>query len=358
MKLTFSFTDQPEIADLKSDYIFNSHFEIPDEAQHLIGWEERVLEIANHVGKLTGASLHLSCKELNLKYHPIKLETQTEGHKALYRNINSSVLYFERQSPRRNRTRQLKILAPDSTLIPEYFLRIVRGYSRKKRRSLRTSLIKSWSWKSQSEANQSYIDTLTTLSNQLLILLNAEPANNPMDRWDCRGYHPFWTDNTLITRHNNRMKKEAAEERKRQRLQEKLEKRKTASDTPIPTTGAGRRYGAIPGIFKGIQFRSQLEIRFATELESRGIKWVYETERLGDGNYLVDFYLPEFKAWIEVKGRFEPRDEYLLKSVADYLKQEREERLFVYTQQGKCYKVNATRFSPIERKNFWQRLIS
>ena len=130
----------------------------------------------------------------------------------------------------------------------------------------------------------------------------------------------------------------------------------TALNGPLPSTGAGRRPGPIPGIFKGVQFRSQLEIRFAAELESRSIRWAYETERLGEGNYLVDFHLPDLKAWVEVKGRFEPRDNYLLKDVATYLKEARGERLFVYTS-GACFLVYPSRFTEIKRKDFWERLL-
>lgn len=106
-------------------------------------------------------------------------------------------------------------------------------------------------------------------------------------------------------------------------------------------------------MFQGIQFRSQLEIRFATELASRGIDWIYEKERLGQGNYLVDFYLPDHKQWVEVKGKFEPRDHYLLKEVAQMLEIERQEELFVYTS-GKCFRVTSEEFVPMKRSEFWE----
>jgi hypothetical protein len=105
----------------------------------------------------------------------------------------------------------------------------------------------------------------------------------------------------------------------------------------------------------GVQFRSQLEIRFVTELESRQIRWAYETERLGEGNYLVDFYLPDYKCWVEVKGVFEPRDDYLLKDVANYLNRERGERLLVYTQ-NKGFVVSLENFEDFPRKQFWEKL--
>lgn len=103
--------------------------------------------------------------------------------------------------------------------------------------------------------------------------------------------------------------------------------------------------------------RSQLEIRFAAHIEEMGMRWLYETERLGEGQYLVDFYLPDLKAWVEVKGQFEPRDNYLLKEVAALLKTERGERLFVYTQ-SKAFAVNSRSFVEINHKEFWAKLIN
>lgn len=89
----------------------------------------------------------------------------------------------------------------------------------------------------------------------------------------------------------------------------------------------------------GVQFRSQLEIRFATQLEQKEIQWIYESERLAEGNYLVDFHLPTLKCWVEVKGKFEARDHYLLQDVAEYLKRERNERLYVYTSRNEIFRI-------------------
>lgn len=114
--------------------------------------------------------------------------------------------------------------------------------------------------------------------------------------------------------------------------------------------------GARPGIYKGIQMRSQLEIRFASELDERGIKWIYEGEALSETSYLVDFFLPDLGTWVEVKGRFEARDKQVLPLVAKYLKTERKQRLLVYTGAGKCCVVNPSGFREIERKNFWSEL--
>src|SRR5689334_18708525 len=72
MKLTFTFTDSPDLVALTRDDIFNTHFEIPDEALHLIGVRERVIKIGELIGELTEACLHISCKEIGLDHFPIK----------------------------------------------------------------------------------------------------------------------------------------------------------------------------------------------------------------------------------------------------------------------------------------------
>jgi len=57
--------------------------------------------------------------------------------------------------------------------------------------------------------------------------------------------------------------------------------------------------------YNGYRFRSRLEARWAVFMDALGIEYQYEPEGfdLGDGYYyLPDFYLPETKAWIEVKG--------------------------------------------------------
>lgn len=62
---------------------------------------------------------------------------------------------------------------------------------------------------------------------------------------------------------------------------------------------------SIPTVYKGIQMRSKLETKVALFLDSLKIKWEYEPKvfLLSNGIYYKpDFYLPEHKQWIEVKG--------------------------------------------------------
>jgi hypothetical protein len=121
------------------------------------------------------------------------------------------------------------------------------------------------------------------------------------------------------------------------------------------TSRDGSRILALPGMYKYTKFRSQLEIQFAQELDSRGIRWFYEPERLGEGRYLVDFYLPDFKSWVEVKGRVTSRDHLVLREVAEMLSAERHHRVFMY-MCSKVYLVTSADFKPLTHELFWRVL--
>lgn len=62
--------------------------------------------------------------------------------------------------------------------------------------------------------------------------------------------------------------------------------------------------GALPTVYRGNQFRSRLEARWAIVFDLIGVPWQYEPEgfALPSGNYLPDFWLPTIKNYFEVKG--------------------------------------------------------
>ena len=66
-----------------------------------------------------------------------------------------------------------------------------------------------------------------------------------------------------------------------------------------------KRIKAIETQYKGYLFRSRIEARFALFFDVLGIEWEYEKEGFDckkAGWYLPDFYLPESKWFVEIKG--------------------------------------------------------
>lgn len=59
--------------------------------------------------------------------------------------------------------------------------------------------------------------------------------------------------------------------------------------------------------YKGYRFRSRLEARWAVFFDALGIEWRYELDRYftgTNGTYLPDFWLPQIRAWVEVKPEY------------------------------------------------------
>lgn len=73
---------------------------------------------------------------------------------------------------------------------------------------------------------------------------------------------------------------------------------------------------AIPTKYNGYTFRSRQEARWAVFFDYLGVEYEYEKEGfdLPCGYYLPDFWIPEWKAWIEIKGK-EPTKKELEKLV-------------------------------------------
>lgn len=64
--------------------------------------------------------------------------------------------------------------------------------------------------------------------------------------------------------------------------------------------------------YKGYRMRSRAEARFAVLFDALEIRWEFEKEGFdlgAAGYYLPDFWLPDLKAWVEIKGSYPPRDE-------------------------------------------------
>jgi hypothetical protein len=63
---------------------------------------------------------------------------------------------------------------------------------------------------------------------------------------------------------------------------------------------------AVPTVYKGIQYRSRIEARWAVFFTVLGIEFEYEPQPFNLGKlgwYLPDFYIPKQHIWIEIKAR-------------------------------------------------------
>ena len=362
MKFTFTFTDSPDLSSLSRDNLYHSYFELPDTALQIPTAKEQVLAIAGLAGQLTRATLHITCKEFDLKNHPIKLTVEKRYENERLEHVWWNTIICFQSFTNRDKFTYLKIRLPIASPVPDpprYASRRSKGDEQ-----LRYNLFSPQA-QGKTDEQIKYLATIQAIAEHCVSLLNSEPLSPGATPWRYTGFHPFWEDKAARTLFSKRIKKRRAETRKREKQAKKQQERESKTAQSITDgqesvsmlkTGAGRRVGAVPGIFKGVQFRSQLEIRFVTQLEAKQIRWVYEGERLGDGNYLVDFYLPDLRCWVEVKGRLEPRDDYLLKDVAAVLKRERNERLFVYTQ-SKAFSVTAKQFKQLTHDEFWVKLV-
>lgn len=70
---------------------------------------------------------------------------------------------------------------------------------------------------------------------------------------------------------------------------------------------------------RGIRFRSKLEVAWATWLDAHRVSWEYEVDGYDFGRglrYLPDFWLPELRTFLEVKGILDDVDAAKLTTLA------------------------------------------
>jgi uncharacterized SAM-binding protein YcdF (DUF218 family) len=109
-------------------------------------------------------------------------------------------------------------------------------------------------------------------------------------------------------------------------------------------TGTRTALAATPTIFRGVLMRSRLEARWAGVLDQAGLAWEYEPQviRLGrshgrwQGGYVPDFWLPEQRTWLEVKG---PHWERFEKTRALARQLGAGGQVLVATASGVCWRV-------------------
>lgn len=342
VKLTFIFTPHPTFSgtpEAKAER-FSSSVVLPESVKSIEDLKARILEIANHMAYFTNYSLFVNCPDVDLRNYPVAERNRA----SLHESMNAICFSFDGiiKRPSQRKTLQLHLYAP--ARFPSRHITVF---------SLR-------SFAAQSDLEVEYITHIKGIVEPLLALLK-----NNGDEWYCLQIDPRQWQKRQAQRFNRinakHRRETAAAEKRAQRLADKIAaqtvKAETSGSTGPSEHGTGRVPGARPGIYRGVQMRSQLEINFAADLDERGIKWVYEGEALGQAQYLVDFYLPDLGVWIEVKGRMTPKDRQVLPDVARVLKSERQQKLLMYTGSGPCLVVNPSGFREIERKQFWTEVI-
>lgn len=303
---------------------------------------EAVITLARAVGQVTRASLHVTCKPLNLLDVFIQsgdFDPQKGMSSIRFCGAKTAKIFL--QGPRE---KDFTIYHPVQPVV-----HAPHGRSKNPKDWHRPTLaVRTY----KSEAEQVFVKKYRDIANLLLILMNTDSGAE----WQAFSFHPWWTDTQWLKKTQKQAKARSKAHKQRERVSSKKAEALSKEGTPHPETGAGRGSGAIPGIFMGVQMRSQLEIRLAAELQDREICWVYERERLGSGNYLVDFHLPDLHCWIEVKGKMEARDKYLLREVSELLHGKRGERLFLFTSR-RVYEITSEgQGAAMKHREFWTLL--
>lgn len=84
-------------------------------------------------------------------------------------------------------------------------------------------------------------------------------------------------------------------------------------------------------LYAGVWFRSRLEATWAAYFQAHGMLWQYEERafEFPDGTrYLPDFWLPDSRAWFEVKGQVDETDRLKILNLAEHA-QHRDELVLV-----------------------------
>ncbi|MCU0499426.1 MAG: hypothetical protein MUF87_18910 [Anaerolineae bacterium] len=326
VKVTLTMTPYPDLAATPRDLRVSSSLTLPEDAKRREDLREQILAIAEHAAYFTQFSLFVSCKEAGLRDHPVSQKPEVNRWLAM----RAIMFAFTHVFTYSQHTKHVKLHLPAPAEFPLYV--------KKQDKPLLLSSLES------SLKDQPYLIRIRAFIDGVTNLLSGEHHRAYFE-----GVHPNYLQTRMIKRLNQHGKKQ-----KRERQQTRVTSTPPSETSTLPH-GAGRTIGARPGVYQGVQMRSQLEIRFASELDERGIRWVYEGEAIGPSQYLIDFYLPDLGVWVEVKGKLSARDRQGLPEVAQTLKNDRGEVVYLYTQD-KCYRVNPSGLREIEQASFWQAL--
>jgi hypothetical protein len=205
MKLSFHFTNTPNIDELPSFDVLHTHINLPDEAKYLIGYEDRLNLVIGHMAKLTQACLYVTCKELEYKREPIKTDANLQAPNVnLFVQPMTTLFTFRRNLSRRTQSLKIRIYAPKDQDFPNSILSsIPRQITRRRtKQNVRIPVNLGDHW-CKTEEQRIYANRVTEMVEQLLMLLNAEPIGSNETGWEFLGYFPYYYDENLRTKFNS-----------------------------------------------------------------------------------------------------------------------------------------------------------
>ena len=226
MKLRFTFSDSPNLATLTVDDLRHSQCEFPDAVLRLPDVKERILALANHVGLLTCAVLHVTCKELALINHPIKLERTGNRPSVNFGAGRPLILRFRRSRhmPVRPYSMMLKIVSPEPPHIPNPLKHWLKG----------KGIIPLYL--SGERPRYPELERIYQIAELCLPLLNEQQVSD--SQWSSHfELDPFWFDAAASKRTTKLFRKREREKKRREKQQERLEKALAEGKMPasVPT---------------------------------------------------------------------------------------------------------------------------
>ena len=187
MQITFLYTNNPNLGEVESYNRFTHSFQLPDMALELSDLQQRVADIGRCVGKLTKASLYVTCRAVGLNNYHIKDcdYDYTDRKQRIHETSYTAKVQF--RFIEYGMTRTLSIYHPIEPAIA------VRDTIRKKRKRPRISHgLDPQKYKTPEE--QAFVQLYRDLADNLLALLNSHENAN----WRASSFHPWYLDNQLI----------------------------------------------------------------------------------------------------------------------------------------------------------------
>lgn len=245
MKLTFIFTDSPQLATLSSREIYRTHLELPDRALELADCLKHLLAIADLVAQLTQANLHIACPQLQIENQPVKrLSSPLQWDKGIQFAEGVMILRFQREVYR-TQYRHIKIIHPIPPFVPIH-LHENWQHSRGED-ALSNRLIRDFDW-AESDQQRIYANVLEEIGEHIVTLLDSDPwPLMPERQWQYEGFHPAWGDSAFEALKRKRRKQDDAVRKAQSHTIQKL----AAAEARERALGKSPRKGRIYFIQQG-----------------------------------------------------------------------------------------------------------